>query len=399
MPEAPDAWRDLAELIEISRPTTPPPPKPRRDWRLAWRILWLAVVPTALSILYFDVIAVDRFVSEARFVVREPNFTGRLMLGASSGLTQLPKNSGDEDSYAVKDFIQSRDALALLERDDHLRALLAPAAPDPAWRFPSLLLGNDGEDLYRYYRRLVTLDYDTTTNVSTLTVQGFRAGDAERMATTLLGGAEALLNQMNERARRDAIRVAEAEVAASHAAALAAQDAVTAYRTREHVVDPLEFSKTMLTTITQLTEELVNAAADIDVAIHASPHSPQIGPLQARVAALQAEIDHERAALAGSDGSLAPRIAAYERLVLERSFAEERYVSALTLLESAHLDAERQAAYLELVVAPHAADQPRYPHRVLWPVVTFGAGLLLAWLFRPTAPLAPDWASKAADAA
>ncbi|HET9018668.1 MAG TPA: hypothetical protein VFN46_03725, partial [Acetobacteraceae bacterium] len=235
-------------------------------------------------------------------------------------------------------------------------------------------------------RRLVSLDYNGSTNVSTLQVQAFRPEDAQRIATILIGGAETMLNRMNDRAHRDAQRVAEAEVADSRAAALAAEDALTAYRNREQVVDPLALSQTVLATIGTLTEELVTAAANLDVALHSSVHSPQIPPLRSRISALQAQIDHERGVLAGSDHSLAPRIAGYERLLLLRSFAEKRYVSALTLLETARLDAEHQAAYLERVVTPRITDQPRYPYRLLWPAVTLLVGLLTCWLFRPDAP-------------
>ena len=387
-PEAPDAWSDLTELRELSRPLAVPAAARRRDWRGLWRVLLVAVLPAALVGGYVDLIAVDRYVSEARFVIREPNAAGRLM-PAAAGLAALPKSSGDTDSFAVHDFVQSRDALALLQRSLPLRDMLAPAAADPLWRFPGLFTGSDQEDLFQYYRRLVSLDYNGSTNISTLTVQAFRPADAERIASILLGGAEALVNRMNERAHADAIRVAEAEVADSRIVALAAQDDVTAYRNREQVVDPLKLSQTVLTTIATLTEQLVTAAAELDVALHQSPHSPQIAPLRGRIAALQGQIDRERGVLAGSDSSLAPRIAAYERLLLLRSFAEQRYVSALTLLETARLDAERQAAYLERVVTPRIADQARYPYRVLWPTLTLLVGLLLCRLFRPATPLPP----------
>ncbi len=388
MPEAPDAWTDVTELLELSRPMTPLRVKRRRDWRTLRRVLLLAVLPTALAAGYFWFVAADRYVTEARFVIHEPNAAGRMSLPSAS-VSELPKNSGDEDSYAVHDFVLSRDAMRLVEQSVGLPALLRPAASDPAWRFPGPLNGGTEEDLFQYYRRLVSLDYDSGTNVSTLTVQAFRPADAQRIATALLGGAEALLNRMDERARTDAIRVAEAEVAGSRTAALAAQDALTAYRNGEHVIDPLQFSQTVLSTITTLSEELVNAAAELDVAVHASPNGPQIPPLRGRIAALGAQIDRERGVLAGSDGSLAPQIAAYERLVLLRSFAEQRYVSALTLLQMTRLDGERQTAYLEQVVTPYLADQPHYPFRLLWPAVTLGAGLLLCWLFRPASPLPP----------
>ena len=388
MPDAPDAWSNVTELLELSRPLGLAPPKRRFDWRPWLRVLLIAVLPTIVAGVYFGLIAVDRYVSEARFVIREPNSAGRLV-PSSGTIADLPKSTGSTNAFAVHDYILSRDALALLERSVDLRAMLRAAAGDPFWRFAFPFGSGSEEDMYDYYRRLVSLDYDDSTDVSTLRVQAFRPRDAQRIAAILLGGAEAMLNRMNERADADALRVAEAEVASSREAALAAEDALTAYRNREQVVDPLELSKTVLSTIATLTQQLVATAADLDIALHLSAHSPQIRPLRSRINALQAQIDHERGVLAGSDRSLAPRIAGYERLLLLRSFAEQRYVSALTLLETARLDAERQSAYLERVVNPRAPDQPRYPFRLLWPAVTLLAGLLTCWLFRPMEPLPP----------
>jgi capsular polysaccharide transport system permease protein len=382
--DAPDAWTNLAELVELSRPRIAPVTVRKRDWRWLRRVILLAVLPTAFASIYFCFIAVDRYVSEAHFVIHEPSSSGRLGLSSGS-LSELPKTGGgDDDAFAVHDFVLSRDGMSLLERRAGLRNLITPAASDPVWRFPGLLNGSDDEDLFHLYQRLVTLDYDNSTNVSTLKVQAFRASDAQRIANVLLDGAETLLNRMNDRARSDAIRVAEAEVADSRAAALTAQDAITAYRKQERVVDPVLLSQSVLETITSLTQDLVNETADLDVVVHASPNSPQIPPLRGRINALQAQIDHERATLAGSDAAWAPRIAAYERLVLLRSFAEQRYASALGMLESANLDAEQQAAYLERVVTPHVADHAQYPHRLLWPAVTLLVGLAASWMFRST---------------
>ncbi len=127
----------------------------------------------------------------------------------------------------------------------------------------------------------------------------------------------------------------------------------------------------------------MDTRAQLEVTRQASPHSPQIPLFRERVTALQQQIDHERGSLAGDDRSLAPRIAEYERLTLQRSFAERSYVSALALLEAARLDALRQQAYLEQVVEPRAADEARYPWRLRWIFGTFLAGCVVFRMFRP----------------
>jgi capsular polysaccharide transport system permease protein len=182
------------------------------------------------------------------------------------------------------------------------------------------------------------------------------------------------------------MQVATDEVARSRAAATAAEDAMTGFRIRESVIDPSQFSATVLTTIGTLSMQLVDTAAQLDVTMRASPNSPQIPPLRGRVQALQAQIDHERDALAGSDMSLAPKIANYERLALSRDLAERSLVSSMNLLEAAHLDVVRRQEYLEHVVEPGLPDKPHYPYRILWPSLVLACGLTIFALFRPTTP-------------
>jgi len=100
-----------------------------------------------------------------------------------------------------------------------------------------------------------------------------------------------------------------------------------------------------------------------------SPQSPQIPALQANVEALQQQIDSERAQVVGDDGSIAPRIAAYEQLLLEREIATQMLTSATTSLENARIDAHRQQLYLEKIVEPGDPDRATHPKAigsVLW---------------------------------
>ena len=392
MPEAPDAWADVIQLVELSRPSRvgafdapPPPPAPRRRWGTALRFLLLVVLPTALAGSYFSFIAVDRYVTEARFVVRKPNAPERSP-GATLSLEEGPKSLGGDDSYAVQDFLQSRDAMHLALDRGGLRTALDRGIHDPLWKFPGPLTGRTDEDLYRLFQSLVGVDYQSTTGVTTLRVQAFEPADAQRIASVLMQGSEDLLNRLNDRARGDAMRVAEAEVARSQERARQAQDAVTAFRRRESVIDPTQLAQTVLKTIGALSQQKVETETQLDMTQQASPNSPQIAPLRSRARALQRQIDRERATLAGADSSYAPQIAEYEKLTLEREFAVRSFVSALSMLEMARIDTQRQQDYLDPVVEPRVADDATYPRSLLWTSLIGLGGLLVFWLFRPRVP-------------
>lgn len=83
--------------------------------RRYWLALGCVVLPGLLATLYFALVASDVYISESRFVVREPDKP------AATGLGLILKgigfsNSGDE-LMATREYILSRDALAALDRD------------------------------------------------------------------------------------------------------------------------------------------------------------------------------------------------------------------------------------------------------------------------------------------
>lgn len=386
-PEAPYLWTDAVQLVEQPRPSLDNrPPKPpaaagRRSHAELVKFLLIVVFPTLLALLYFGFIAADRYVSEARLLVRNANSLGR---AASPGFSveEGPKNGGGNDSFAVREYILSRDAMDLLRDHAGLRQAVAGAGYDLWWRFPSVLTGYSDEALYRLYGSLVSVDYQNTTGLIELRVQALAPDDARRMAAVLIDGAEALVNRLNDRSRTDAVRVAEQEVTSNRAKASEAQERLTQFRQREAVIDPTLLSQTIHSTIAALSLQAVEASAQLDMTLQTSPNSPQILPLRSRIQAVQGQIDRERKKLAGGQGSFAPKIAEYERLLLDRDFAQKSFVSSLHLLETSRLDAQRQQSYLERVAEPHAADEAFYPHRIFSILGIFLAGLAIFWAFR-----------------
>ncbi|WP_425069217.1 capsule biosynthesis protein [Reyranella sp.] len=338
----------------------------------------LIVLPTCLTATYLYGFAANRFESEARFVLRMPGRSASALAVPTAVQGQGMMRSSD-DGYVVQDFLQSRDAMAWLEEHADLQAAVRRAPWDPLWRFPAVLGRDTQEALFKYFRRIVSITFDTTTGVSTLAVQAFEPDDAQRLVNGLLAAAEGLVNRMNERARRDAIGIAQSEVDRQKRRAEDAQAALKAFRERERLIDPTHATLTVLETIAKLSQEAAQVGVQLGELTRASPDAPQISGLRLRRAALEEQIDIERRRLAGDALAVAPRIAEYERLSLEREFAERTLISAMTMLESARVEALRQQVYLERVATPSKPDYHAYPWRLLWCLVA-AVGGTMAWL-------------------
>ncbi|MCG3017810.1 capsule biosynthesis protein, partial [Escherichia coli] len=77
--------------------------------------------------------------------------------------------------------------------------------------------------------------------------------DAQKLTEVLLDGAEALINQLNERARQDAIRYAKLEVADSENRMAEVQKSLTEFRNKVAMIDPGKQSAVMLDMIAKLS--------------------------------------------------------------------------------------------------------------------------------------------------
>lgn len=366
--------------VSVETPPTAVAPKRRLKFRDTVSFFLLVVLPTCLAVTYFAFFAANRYESEARYILRSPGRT------ISAQLPNILQAAGiaraSDDGYVVREFLDSRDAMKVLEKQADLKAAYAAGGHDFIWKFPNFFTSQTDEGLFWHYQRMVSADFDSTTGVSTLKTQAFSPEAAQRLAAALLESAESLVNRLNERARQDAIKVADVEVERMKGRTLAAQAALTAFRERERLVDPSQVTLAVLETIARLSVEAAALSVQIRELEKTSHNSPQIAPLRSRRSAIEAQIATERHRLAGDAQAIAPRIAEYERLMLEREFAAKALITAMTALETAKVEAQRQQVYLEKVATPARPDYPIYPWRIVWCLVTLIAGYMTWRMWR-----------------
>jgi capsular polysaccharide transport system permease protein len=340
--------------------------------------LFLAVVavPTLLSSIYFGLVASDVFVSESRFVVRSAERQTNPGIGAF--LKGGPFASSLDDTYTVHDFMRSRDALNGIDAALPLTKVFGASSIDAFSRFDGLRLDHSRESLFRYYQNRVTIELDGASGISYLKVNAFNASDAYQINSLLLDMGEGLVNKLNERARSDLIQTASAEVDAAESRVKAAGASLAAYRNKKGVFDPERQSALQLQLVSKLQDELIAARTQRDQLRGLAPENPQLPGLNRRVKALQEELDGQMSAVAGGNQSLSLASAEYERLALERTFAEKQLGVAMASLEQARNEAQRKQLYLERIVQPHKPDSPLLPRRARNIGATFLMGLI-AW--------------------
>ena len=353
-----------------SQPRRPRPSLFRRHARLL-SFLLVVGLPTALASVYLFGIATYQYVSEAEFVVRGPTAPSPGML--NSLLQTAGLSRAQDDTYAVQDYILSRDAVADLIKNHGLMDVFSRPEADPLSRFPPVYGGETFEHFYKYYKKHVDVELDSNTGVSTLTVQTFRAEDSKRIAAALLVAGEQLVNRMNERQRENAMRDARKEIGLAEERVQAVEAKLAEFRNKEELLDPNKQSVPMLQSIHELETMLSRTNLQISQLVVSSPNSPLIADYKRRAVALQGQIDDNKAKITGTDKSLVPKITAYDMLSLQREFADKQLASATSSLESARMQAERQELYLDPIVQPNTPDYAAYPKRIADLAIVFAS--------------------------
>lgn len=334
------------------------------------------LLPTLVALAYYAFIASDRYVSEARFIVRSVNSPAT---GSTSAFLQdFGIVRANDDAFAIHDYILSRDAMKAIMRRIDLRQVWSRDEEDFWTRYGTFQLSDTDEALFNYYKSRVQVEKDMEAGITSIKVSAHRAEDAQAIVRLLLALSEARVNEMNLRARRDSLRAAEQTTSLAARQLAQATVALTRYRDASQLVDPEQSADASIERKSDLDQELARLQVDLQTMRARAPGNPAIPALRQRIAALAGQVAVQRGELTGATGSLASKLGDYERLLVEQELAEKTYEAAQEQLNSAHEQVQRQQVYLETVAQPNLPDEAAEPRRLRY---VFTVALLSFWSF------------------
>ena len=353
-----------------------------------WILLAFAVaviVPVTLSGLYLAVWSSDQYATEARFTVRGGEKAGGLAALAGLGGAGTARI---QETMIVADYIRGRGMVEELNKTLDLRAIYARPDADFLARFdPSRSM----ERLTDYWWWRVSVNLESISGIVTVIVRAFTPEDSLKLARGIVSASEKLVNEMSERSRHDALRLAQSELSLAERALQDKIKAMRELRDREGLLDAAKTSEVMTKVVGDLRYELAQMQGEYAAQRRSvRPDSPQLRLLESRIATardqiaqIEAQMTAAQAAVpsranasetapagaaAGSAGgrdpvALADSMARFDRLRLEQEIAQQRYVQAAAVLERARVEVETQQLYLATVVEPVLAQEALYPKR------------------------------------
>jgi capsular polysaccharide transport system permease protein len=332
--------------------------------RLPPLFILIVVVPGLAAAFYWFVLASPIYVSQAQFIVRASSNATPQPSGLTAVLQGVGLSPASTDSFIVHDYVMSHDAIALLDSQHHLREDLGRAGGDFITRFPQPFERPTAEALAKAYPRFVSVDYNSSTGISTLQVKAFRPQDAQEIASALLEGGEIVVNRLNDRADADAVAETKREIAESEAQLIQAEASLTEFRNRQRLIDPTRSSAVNLELMGKLQADIATLQAERAGIAASAPQSPQLPALDSRIKAYEAQAASQQTKMAGEADSLAPMIGEYERLTLDRDLDAKTVQAAAAAAEEARLEARRKRLYLDRISNPNLPDAPIEPHRL-----------------------------------
>lgn len=348
----------------------------------------MVLLPLAAVASYYFAVAADRYSVEAKFAIRSPGASSPSdFLGMVASVSTA--TSTGTDSYIVVDFIESRDLVDRLEEKIDLRAIYDTPLADPLMRLDST---STKEDLVDYMARMVSVYYDTSSQILTLEVQAFTPEGAQTVSAAILEICDELVNKISEKIRQDTMRSAETEVARVEAVLDDHRRALAAFRDAQQDIDPAASVGSQMQLLGALEAELASARARLQsLTGFLNDDAPSVRILRGQIEAMEEQLEVQRARLGSGDlpdtpggavddaaTSLSDRVGTYEDLAVDLEFLQQAYFTALASREAARIEAGRAQRYLAAFVQPSLPEKALYPNRALNTLI-FGCFALMLW--------------------
>lgn len=365
---------------EPVRPTVSVAHPRGRHWLLLGSFLLIVVLPAALWAWYLWARASDQYVSTVGFSVRREEATPAIdLLG---GFAPLAGGSGASDTDILYEYIRSQDMVETIDAKLDLRARFSRDWPQD---FIFALNPEDHvEDVTDYWQRQVKVLYDTSSGLITLRVSAFTPEDAQEIASAVFQQSSDKINELSAIARDDATQLAKGELDQTRQELTTTRQAMTAFRMKSQIVDPTADLAGQMGVLSGLQGQLAEALIAHDLLTeNTRPNDQRITQSQQKIDALRRLIDAERGKFGaegqGPDGeSYAQLMAEYEKLAVDREFAEGAYRGARIAYEAAVAEAQRKSRYLAAHIEPKVAQSSTEPDRP-WLLVMVTAMLMAGW--------------------
>lgn len=323
--------------------------------------IWLVAIPMLLALIYYSVLAVDRYASSALVVVRQTDESQAATVPGLAMLMGGVNPTSREETLFLTEFIKSPDMMNELEK-----RLQWVEKYSKQWRDPFFWISadSDAETRLAYYQRIVQPHFDDVTGLLRVEVQAFDPKLAQEMLNIILSSSENFVNEISHRIARDHMKFAADELLKARQLYDQKQHLLLDFQNKYGVLDAQASAQSRADIISQIEASLSQERANLNgLTATLSPNSPQVRQQRNRIAAMEAQLKAEQRRLVSAQGDDKMNLLAaeYRNLTIDASVAEEAYKLAITAQQNARIEATRKIRSLVTVATPNLPERPAYP--------------------------------------
>lgn len=325
-------------------------------------------IPTVFTAFYLFFLHTPMYVSETSFALRSGDNAD---MSSIAGLFLQTASNTVQDSFILQDYIVSMDMLEKVDREINIKAHYADPSRDI---YSRLKRSPTKEELLEYWQWLVTASFTPEKGIIDVEAKAYDPETARSIGASILAQSEKLVNEMNDRARQDSLRLMRAEVKTAQVRVLEARETIRQFRDEHSILDPKATGAVLEGVVATLEGEAAKAQAKLNAALKTmTEDNPQAKQLRIRLDAIREQLAQEKNRLAGLGGadSLSSVVGDYARLLTEEKFAEEQLIHAMAAFEAARLKTITQARYIVPFQPPILPEESLYPRPVLFTVLVF----------------------------
>ncbi len=335
----------------------------RKFLLVALRLAIFVMIPTYLAGNYFYNYATEMYIVETQMVIQKADGGGGG--GGLGGLLAGTGLANSEDSTIVQGFLSSREAMIKLDEELGFISHYQQDFIDDIQRLPS---DATLEDAYKKYRKFIQIGFDPSEGVIHLSVVAINPQIATDFSLALIKMAEERVDKLSAPVREDQMRGAIESYDTAEQAVLNAQQAVLDLQQKRGVLSADAEISAQMSIISSLEVQLENKRLSLaEINANAEPNTARSNALSAEIFRLEERVAELRANLiGGADSTVSLARVSGELRIAETELSMRQLLlqQALTQVETARVEANRQTRYLSLGVTPIAPDVPTRPRKM-----------------------------------
>lgn len=347
------------------------------SWCRNHPIQTLAGLAIILFVLYWSVIASDRYVSQARVIIQSPDLASGQVSELNSLIGNI--NSGNQtDQLLLREYLLSVDMLKKLDAKLDLRSHYS----DPERDFISRMWDRDNELewFHRHYLSRVSVEYDEYAGVLVINTQAYEPAMAHAISSTLLEEGERFMNILAQNLAMEQVKFLEGQVDQMSERVKDERQALLNYQDKVGLASPQSTAENLVQIINKMEGELAGLQANRSAMLgYLMADSPSIIEINMQISALKNQIKEEKSRLTSMSGkTLNKTVEEYQRLEMNVGFAQDIYKTAIVALEKGRIEASRTLKKMSILQAPTVPEYPLEPARIYNTVLSTIVILLIA---------------------